>query len=43
MEPPRASEARQIASELRQSLSLLGLFVLAVMVPAVAGLALTAA
>ncbi len=42
MEPP-ASEIRQIASEVRQSLSLLGFFVVVLIVPAVAALALTAA
>jgi hypothetical protein len=43
MEPPFVSEARQIASELRQSLQLFGFMLLAFVVPAVVGLALTAA
>ena len=43
MEPPFVSEARQIASELRESLQLFGFLILTLVVPAVAGLALTAA
>ncbi|MEX0754035.1 MAG: hypothetical protein WEA54_04300 [Actinomycetota bacterium] len=43
MEPPNVPDPRQIARELRESLSLFGFLVLALIVPAVAGLALTVA